>query len=255
MRVPSDEIQRATLTIVAESDTPVGSLRLAQGLADLGAEVAEATAGRYLNALEREGYIASDGPKRGRSITAKGRERLDDLDRRARLLERGRTIAKVSEVADIDDLIAVLEVRRALESEAASLAAQFSDDAQRHALAEAASDHVRVAQSGSLPSAEASSAFHLAIARASGNPVLSSVAQTLLDPANQRRLRSGEDVSVVQNVVAVQAREHLAIAEAISEGRAADAADLMRAHLDVYIEAARRFRDGEAPSASRRIAD
>lgn len=242
MTLPNDELQLAALSIIAGSEEPVGSLRLSQALSELGTEVAEATAGRYLNALQREGYVTASGPKRGRVITREGLDRVGKLTRRSRQLQRSMNLVEMSEIADIDDLIAVLQVRRGVESEGAALAAEHADTDTKQALLDEALKHVHTAEGGQIPTADDSSSFHLLIAQASGNSVLASVAQTLMDPANERRLRSGEDVSVARNVVAAQAKQHLEIATAIRAGEPARAAELMRAHLDGFIDAATGFR-------------
>ncbi|MCI1747668.1 MAG: FCD domain-containing protein [Acidipropionibacterium sp.] len=246
MPLPTDELQLVVLTCIANSDEPVGSLRLSQALSEQGVRIAEATAGRYLHSLQRDGYVTSLGPKKGRVITRKGRDRALLLRRRAVQIERGRKIARLSEIADIDDLIAVLHVRRGVEAEGAALAAIEADAGTASAILGEALRHAQIVREGSIPTPEESTRFHLSIAEASSNPVLLSVAQTLMDPANQRRLRSGEDVSVSLNVVAIQAAEHVAIAEAIQRGNSVEAENLMRRHLDGFIDAARGFRDRQA---------
>lgn len=250
MTTPPEDVELIALEFLCDSDGPVGSLRLAEALREHGVGVAEATAGRYLYALQRAGLTTAAGPKRGRTITTKGRRRLTDLRRRRSLEARGASIAEAVHTAALDDLVAVLHVRRGIESEAAGLAAVHGTTSELKAIRAEAERHLQIASSGAVPTPEESSAFHLAVSKATHNPVLISVAAMLLDPANAQRLQSGEDVSKRAHTVESQAKDHMAIAEALLNRDSAKAEQLMREHLSGFLTAAETYQSkGRTPDS------
>jgi len=247
MTTPPGSIELAVLSFLASEESPVGSQRLSRALRDQGIPVAEATAGRYLHALQGAGLISTAGTKQGRTITAKGRRRLEELQRSRALYEHSANVAEAIRIAEVEDLIAVLQVRRGLEAEAAALAALAASDEELAAILDDAQEHLRTVNSGSLPTPLGSSQFHMSIADASHNPVLVSVAAMLLDPANAQRLRSGEEVSLRSQSIRTQAEEHVEIAKAMVARDAERASELTRKHLSHFLQSATDYRTGDHP--------
>ncbi|MDQ4213094.1 FCD domain-containing protein [Microbacterium sp. ASV81] len=238
MSTPPGNVELAVLSFLSEAEGPVGSQRLANALRAQEIPVAEATAGRYLHALQAAGLIATAGTKQGRTITSQGRQRLDELQRSMSLHEHGANVAEAIRAAELEDLIAVLQVRRGLEAEAAGLAAVAATDEELATILAGAIEDLRTVDRGEVPTALGSSQFHMSIATASHNPVLVSVAAMLLDPTNAQRLRSGEEVSLRSDSIRRQAEEHIEIAKAMAARDAERASRLTGEHLSHFLQSA-----------------
>lgn len=140
----------------------------------------------------------------------------------------------------ISSVLEVLELRAAVEIEAAGLAAIRRSPAQEEEILarhRAFAESVETGDAG----AEADLAFHLAIAEATNNPRFgeflrmlgeSSIPRAALTRDRQAKVRA----AYLQQIVA----EHGALTDAILAGDAAGAREAMRTHLKV---AQRRYRD------------
>ena len=146
-------------------------------------------------------------------------------------------------LADLAGVLDVVEVRRALESEVAALAAQRASAAQRRAI-EQALQRVDASVASGSAAVDADLAFHQAIAEASGNGqfprLLRHLEQYLRDAMAVTRTNESLKPEFMDQVRS----EHRAIADAIQqrqpEAARAAAAEHMR-------QAARRLQDADAP--------
>lgn len=147
---------------------------------------------------------------------------------RARAALVGRGAARSSERALVTDPI---EVRRMLEPEVAARAAERMTP---RALAELES-WVRLGEESAErdePIFEYDSAFHVSVARATGNQTLLHLIAALMDSLRESRERSFEP----QEAVATALKDHRAIVAALASGDANAAREAMRAHID-HVEA------------------
>lgn len=151
----------------------------------------------------------------------------------------------------ISDMIEELELRAAVEIEAAGLAAQRASPAQE---AEIETLHQHFAQlvRRDEPTAEADFAFHIAIARATNNPHFEAFLAHLgrrTIPREKLRAALG-DVATLPNRDAELSAEHREVAEAIARHDPDAARAAMRAHLigsvERYRALARRAADSRA---------
>jgi GntR family transcriptional regulator, transcriptional repressor for pyruvate dehydrogenase complex len=140
-------------------------------------------------------------------------------------------LMRLAKVSDVAGMLRCQEVRIALEGESARLAALRRTPAELEGIA-AALDALRVAFDGSGPLADADYAFHLAVARASGNNLFADILEMLNETVQHAMTvalgitRAGSKERARRVV-----EEHEAIAEAIARGDG-EAADLaMRYHL------------------------
>jgi DNA-binding GntR family transcriptional regulator len=175
-------MQLVTLTILAHADEPVGSVRLAEAFLDAGLIAGDATAGRYLRKLDRSGLTRPISTK-GRLITEKGRRRLAELRAAKQNHEQSARIVQAIKATDIDEAIELLYVRRAVEAEAARLAAiraTKEEIDQILALESAQGQDLSLGETR----VNAFLAFHRLVARASHNRMLIAVAMMLLDETN-----------------------------------------------------------------------
>lgn len=231
----NEALEYITLSMLAEAQEPVGSMRLSEAFQQAGYDLAQATAGRFLQQLDALGLTAGDGGKRGRVITKRGLARFEELRVRAKLRESSSRLVDAVAVSDLSDLHELLLVRRRVESEAARLAAIRATPGELTEILKLAQWHVREVRANRLPEAEKSLQFHRSIAEASHNPVLVSIAAILFEPANAMLLEALEIVSVSSSMVARFAFQHLDVAEALKARSPERAERLMYDHITSMI--------------------
>lgn len=146
-------------------------------------------------------------------------------------------------LADLGAVLDVVEVRRALESEAAALAAGRASAAQRRAIQAALAVADASIASGSA-TVDEDLAFHQAVAEAAGNPQFPRLLKHLEQYLRDAMAVTRRNESLKAEFIAQVRQEHQAIADAIL-ARDADAA---RAAATRHMhQAARRLQDGDAP--------
>ena len=94
-----EDAEYIALSLIAESDSPVGNHRLTQALQEAGIDVAEATAGRILRDLVTQGYAYTLG-RRGRVMSCAGETRLAELKERRQIRERTQQLIEAINVGD-----------------------------------------------------------------------------------------------------------------------------------------------------------
>jgi GntR family transcriptional regulator, transcriptional repressor for pyruvate dehydrogenase complex len=239
-------MELTALTLLAAASQPVGSARLAEALRQAGLAVAEATAGRYLRQLDARGLTRSLGAKRGRTITDAGRARLADLQRLRRHDAYGANLLRAVATTELDELMDLLYVRRAVETEAARLAASRATDAELAQIAAASRAHVHDVRGGH-DTVEPSLNLHRLVAEASHNRLLIAVALLLLDPAHDPLEKMLGQIALHTGETLDQATDHLLVAKALRSRDPAAAEAAMRAHLDKLIHAVAAYRRATAP--------
>lgn len=139
---------------------------------------------------------------------------------------------------DINELVALYEVREALDSLAAGLAAERHNDADREAMTAAA------AQLGKTQTdpVSANRALHASIYRASHNPVLIAELDSLWDRSDRYRLAI-RGIALQKQVVA----SHRALVATVLSGNSTRAAKEMKQHI---AEARRSVEEAIANSSS-----
>jgi DNA-binding GntR family transcriptional regulator len=142
---------------------------------------------------------------------------------------------------DADELLALYEVREALDSLAAGLAAERHDEADAEAMAEAAA---RLGDEGGDP-VVANRALHASIYRASHNPVLIAQLDSLWDRSDRYRIAI-RGIARQPQVV----ESHRAIVATVLSRDAVGAAAKMRVHIN---EARRSAEEAIASSADGRL--
>ena len=140
-------------------------------------------------------------------------------------------LTRLAKVSDIAGMLRCQEVRIALEGQSARLAALRRTQVEMEGIG-VALDALRVAFDGSGVPADADYAFHLAVARASGNNLFADILE-MLHETIQHAMTVGLGITRTGSKDRAQrvVEEHEAIAEAIARGDG-EAADLaMRYHL------------------------
>ena len=132
----------------------------------------------------------------------------------------------------LSSVVEVIELRAAVEVEAAALAAARRSRAQEAAIFEALTAMDRAAESGT-ETGPLDLAFHLAIARATNNPRFEQFLLMLdLDAIPRIRLNGEALIGHDPDYLSLLRAEHERIAEAISARDETEARAAMRAHLD-----------------------
>ncbi|MCT8998716.1 FadR/GntR family transcriptional regulator [Chelativorans intermedius] len=136
----------------------------------------------------------------------------------------------LADTARISSIIEILELRAAVEIEAAALAAQRRSPAQEEAIMERYDDINALIAEG-RPTLEADRAFHLAIADATNNPRFREFLELLGPSAIPRAmLQPGRETATKEYLLQIQ-EEHRRIAEAVSARDEDAARQAMRVHL------------------------
>lgn len=232
MKPAAPDMLLIALTTLAETEAPTGARRLAEALSENGFSAAEATAGRLLRQMERMGLTEGLG-KQGRVLTHQGKMRLSELRVQQLISKETASVAAAFDVTHEKEMLGLLFARRAIESEAARLAAIYADDAEIAAIKAAAQTCACVDNRWRAAHAKT---FHLCVVRASQNSLLSAVGALLLNPEIEPagRLLLME-LSARQGAEEKLSAEHSDIAEAIADRDSEEAERLMRSHIDRMI--------------------
>ncbi|SLN10141.1 HTH-type transcriptional regulator LutR [Roseivivax jejudonensis] len=149
------------------------------------------------------------------------------------VLERPEEPEKPFHIVDyerISSVVEMLELRVAVEMEAAALAAQRRSPLQEEAIFDAAAEMRRCLESGASTK-EADQRFHLAVADATNNPRFREFLEVLGLSMIPRAALAGGDQRGDPAYIDMIAGEHESIASAVSVGDSAAARDAMQAHL------------------------
>lgn len=236
-------MQLIALRVLAEAEGPSGALSLAGAFRSAGIDVAEATAGRYLRQLDERGYTRSLG-KRGRVLTEAGERRLTELLQSGSLAAHGARVTAAAGGSTIEQLVDLLRVRRAVEIEAAGLAAQRASEAEIEEIAQAAMHHIDCVETSSR--VEFSHNFHALISRHSHNEMLAAMTTMLLDPRHDPLVKLLDRIADDTGTALSMALDHPLIVEAIRERDPVKAEDVMRRHMDKIIAIVCGYRDSRA---------
>ncbi|HHY13450.1 MAG TPA: FCD domain-containing protein [Thermoanaerobacterales bacterium] len=109
------------LKIIESAGYPVGSGIISEKLKGYGFNISEATVGRTLRELDSKGYTTKIG-FRGRTLTAKGRNMLNNLKQEYELKQYGNELISLLKAENKKELIDILIARKAIESELTRLA-------------------------------------------------------------------------------------------------------------------------------------
>ncbi|HHY44864.1 MAG TPA: FCD domain-containing protein [Firmicutes bacterium] len=166
----SDNAYLAALHVVAESEVPVGAWYLRRALSERGIRVSEATCGRLLRMMEDAGHVEAKSRK-GRVCTARGQRVLQEWQERQKRDRSQFAFVQSLKVHNPEELIDVLIARRALEGEAAALAAENATPEEIGRLRNIIKAHEE-ALAAMNSGAEENTDFHLTLAESSRNKVI-----------------------------------------------------------------------------------
>jgi len=226
----NEEVLYLVMKSIEESQAPIGAGAIQRAIAPR-VRLSPASVGIILRDLQDQGLVVREGYK-GHRLAPKGREFLEryrNRQKKARLADR---IFDYLTGSERQRLVDILEARRAIETEAARLAASRADEMDLRRLSRNVEEQGKTgeARQRSLLDRE----FHAALLDAAHNPLLN----TLFDFSEQLTAASdGESVEwflskVREEIGETLAEDHLRILRAVSDREAEAAEKAMAAHMD-----------------------
>ncbi len=178
----SKETEYLLLQMISQYEKPIGAGFLADMLkSEDSGSISEATIGRYLRRFEKQGFLKSEkynGRSRGRIITPVGAARLKELAAERRQAKAVLDTIEIFNNGFGEHLRNLLVTREIVEPEAAALAAQNASEENIQTMRSIVEEAAHLTRAGASM-AETDAPFHIAVARASGNPVLEAVVTML----------------------------------------------------------------------------
>lgn len=223
-------LEHATLSILLESQKPVGASALSLALESLGLEVSMATAGRLLWTLEQKGYVQQVSNK-GRILSEEGERLVRTWNQEERHRSLAEDFFQTLREHSPERLLDVLLARRAIERETSRLAAlrgTEEDIAKILTYGDILDNHTR----GNLQVAVMDRTFHESIAEAAKNPVLGAALRLVRQNGTIRSLF----ISIRAREGYILGGDHQAIAEAIARKNPQEAEETMLRHIDNIIQ-------------------
>lgn len=215
------------MTMIDEKEAPVGAWQLQENLRKCGIECSTASVGRLLRNLDYTSYTVRKS-NQGRILTPLGQAKLVALKEKLASVERQNNIQESLKVRKYDELIDLLLARKALEAEAARLAALHGTEEDMQRLSEAVQAHRQCVSNRQDPT-ESAFHFHKIVSEMSYNRFL----KTLLDMLiyEEKKIEAVFETLVTRERGSVYVVEHSDIADAIIARDAKRAGKLMGAHI------------------------
>lgn len=228
------------LRTIAEHHEPIGAGLLADLLRTRGRiEVSEATVGRYLRNFELRGLLKSEkyeGRSRGRIITPEGIQRVRELAVEQRQAKTMLDTMQLFQNGFGQQLRNLLVVREIIEPEVAALAAENATEEDIQAIGAIVEESGHLTEQG-VSMAGTDAPFHIAIAKATGNPVLEAVVKML----RADRDYSPEIESIINSTSQNNPSDHRSIYNAIRDRDSHLARHIMRQHIRNLLQRSSQF--------------
>ncbi|MHB1416906.1 MAG: FadR/GntR family transcriptional regulator [Chloroflexota bacterium] len=245
----NSDVDYIVLKELARNLGPVGCWTVHSTLQVAGIAMSEASAGRLLRRLDQRGLTQPLGSK-GRLLTEKGRQCLAAAEQARARSSYQNDLLEAIQVDTIEDILDILQARRAIEAETARQAALRATEAEVAELELAVARHIDGVRSGHHGS-EHNRLIHTLIAQASKSRVLLAVVNLILQDRQLHEIQSHIQRTVGEGGVAPE--EHYTILQAITKRDPEEAATAMQAHMDRLIRVMRAH--GSGPVAQLRAAE
>lgn len=237
------QIEVALLSKLATCTFPYGARLSHQHLVGLGFNVSEASVSRLLQEFDEAGLTERAGSK-GRLITAAGKQLVETI---LESRQRDDEFARALDISTLEQVFDLLYARRGLEGESARAAAMrvgAEDLADLHKLL---NSQRRDLFSG-IGGRQSGLAFHRAIARLSGNSLLMTVSNTLLNQQLDALEQVLDVITGSHGSGGESPNEHAQILDALATGDPDAAETAMRQHLSRLIAEVEEFALSEGAS-------
>jgi GntR family L-lactate dehydrogenase operon transcriptional regulator len=230
---PETNLTYKVLSYMAREEGPVGASALCKWLNQNGTQIGEATVGRLLRELDTQNLTQRAGYQ-GRTLTEQGQEALAQMRHEQNVLRTSVDLMEALDVKTRRQAIDVLVAGRAIEREAARLAALNATAADVAALEELAECYDAAERAAAI--AQMDFAFHVLLAELSGNKVLQTAAQL----THARALTSAILTPVHLELKPTVSHQHREILAAIRARDPEAAERAMADHLEHVIGVLRR---------------
>lgn len=226
-----DLIEVLSLEYLSKNTAPIGAWKLKLALQEAGVDISEANAGRVLMRLDFQGYTRLEG-SRGRVITQEGRKFLGIQKQEVLQGKLEHDLIESVFAKNIEDLIDILRVRRAIEVEGAKLAATRATSEDIEALLNNIETHKKGVEKGNDPTSLAFD-FHLKLAEASHNKFIIALLKLII--SEEANLESKFEQLLTRERGGDYNIEHKLIVDAIIEKDPDEAQRQMKKHLTSLI--------------------
>lgn len=215
------------MRFIADKDEPAGSWVLREDLLRFGIDCSTATIGRYLKELDYQEYTIPKS-NQGRVLTPIGQVHLEEMEERLERTRMQEKLSKAMKVTEYSELIDLLYVRRALETEAARQAAINAGEEDLASLRRSLEEHRDTVKKNQDPT-ESALEFHAIVADISHNKFLCSILNMLI--YEEKKIEAVMETLVTRERGKVYVKEHEQITQAICNRNAEKAAQLMNDHI------------------------
>lgn len=214
------------LLAIKKSGEPLGALYLSNML-----NIPSATVGRLLNDLEYCSYLKKISNK-GRVLTQKGEDYLNQLADELMMQESAWELYRMSQCSEKKTVLDMLYARRTVEIAVVELAAERITEKEVQELEHLVEERSK-GKAVEQNSDDIEFDFHLAIARFSGNHSYEQILKLLLSKTTDK----GNLVALARAATHMpNYYHHSAIISALRSHDQSLAKDLMKNHIDAYID-------------------
>lgn len=231
--------------VIADQGDPVGARVALRALEEQGIDMSEASVSRMLARLDKLGLTRPVGRK-GRTLTISGRAAVE-----ARRLQvrRNRNFARALQLRSVTEVLDWLRARRAVEGEAAYLAAARIDENTLEELARAVAAHERAAPAGHLDFRSFGMDFHTTLARAAQSPVFTALVDSLVSHEAEAVESALDLITTSRGTIGHSASDHRALLEALKERDGERSRSIMEEHIARLEHEVEAFAEGTGDAA------
>lgn len=247
MRV--NRADHSLLAVLQDTAGPVGARQIRDVLHARGISLSESTVARRLRELDELGVTEPIG-KKGRILTPSGRNQLETF---LRVDNDASQLITATQVKTAQDVLYLLEARRAIEPEAVYGGALCINSDEIESLREFIANHSTAVDRGESFPRDIALGFHRQVTGYTNNPLVRTMLSIVLDRSLDRIEEALDVILESHDHGRESIDEHNAIVEELASGNGQKAANLMRAHISRLIRDVEEFIQGPDPSLLERL--
>ncbi|WHH61238.1 FCD domain-containing protein [Petroclostridium sp. X23] len=232
-KTQSDMLTYLLAKSISQKEKPVGSWALKAELDTCGIDCSTATIGRYLKLLDTKEYTLLCS-NQGRVLTPGGVAWLNMMDERLARAQMRNEAAQNIKVNEYADLIDLLRARKAIEIEAARLAALYATDEEIATLRKSIEQHYSYVAENRDP-VDPALEFHAIVSEISHNKFIKAMLSMLI--FEEKQIESSMETLLTRERGSIYVIEHDKITSALEARNPQHAADLMQMHLEAILSA------------------
>ncbi|TAM68481.1 MAG: FadR family transcriptional regulator [Microbacteriaceae bacterium] len=247
--IRANRADHALLAVLQGAAGPIGARQIRGVLRARGIPLSESTLARRLRELDELGVTEPVG-KKGRLLTPWGRSQLETF---LRVDNDASQLVSATQVKTAQDVLYLLEARRAIEPEAVYGSALSINSDEIESLRNLVLSHSTAVDQGEFFPRDIALGFHRQVTGYTNNPLVGAMLSIVLDPSLDRIEKALDVILESRDHGSESINEHKAIVEELASKNGQRAADLMRAHISRLIRAVEEFNQGPDPSLLERL--